>query len=307
MKSRLAPPVFILAMLAPLAAWTQTSVSISIGPPVLPVYVQPAVPGEGYIWTPGYWSWSPQDRDYYWVPGTWVMAPAVGFLWTPGYWGFEGGGYRWHLGYWGNNVGFYGGINYGYGYTGYGYQGGRWDRGVFHYNRRVSNVNTTVVHHVYNTTVVNNYNVTHVSFNGGRGGVVARPTAAQRQVQAAKHIGPTPNQVEHEHTALTTPTQRASVNHGAPQVAATPKPSAFAAPGVMHAREKVAAAHERPVAQHDEQPAVRHVQQGSTAEGPATASPPQPHQPRHPPRPQSDAQPDAKAEPHGQERPREEH
>ena len=43
-------------------------VSINIAPPVLPVYVQPACPGIGYIWTPGYWAWG--SDDYYWVPGT---------------------------------------------------------------------------------------------------------------------------------------------------------------------------------------------------------------------------------------------
>ena len=246
MKSRLAP--LALAMLAPLAAWSQVSVFINVGPPLLPYYAQPAVPGEGYIWTPGYWSWSRSDNDYYWVPGTWVLAPAAGYLWTPGYWGFEGGGYLWHLGYWAERVGFYGGLDYGYGYTGSGYQGGRWDRGVFRYNRSVSNVDTSVVHNFYNAAAVNNHKVTRASFNGGPGGVAARPGAAELRVQAARHIGPTPNQVQHEHTALTTPTQRASVNHGAPQVAATPRPTAFAAPGVSHARNETTAARPAPAA-----------------------------------------------------------
>ena len=48
--------------------------------------------------------------------------------------------YLWQSGYWGPHVGFYGGINYGFGYTGIGYQGGYWDRGVFSYNRAVNNV-----------------------------------------------------------------------------------------------------------------------------------------------------------------------
>jgi hypothetical protein len=43
--------------------------------PELPVYEQPICPGDGYIWTPGYWAW---DGEYYWVPGTWVMAPKSG-------------------------------------------------------------------------------------------------------------------------------------------------------------------------------------------------------------------------------------
>ena len=48
-------------------------VSISIAPPVLPVYEQPLCPGPGYIWTPGYWAYG--EDDYYWVPGTWVLPP----------------------------------------------------------------------------------------------------------------------------------------------------------------------------------------------------------------------------------------
>src|SRR5271165_2994273 len=46
-----------------------------------------AMPGEGYIWTPGYWAYDYDYNDNYWVPGTWVLAPQVGYLWTPPYWG----------------------------------------------------------------------------------------------------------------------------------------------------------------------------------------------------------------------------
>ena len=87
MKTRFAPTALALAMLTPLAAWSQVSISIGIAPPPLPVYTQPQAPAAGYLWTPGYWGWSAPERDYYWVPGTWVLAPTPGFLWTPGYWG----------------------------------------------------------------------------------------------------------------------------------------------------------------------------------------------------------------------------
>jgi len=106
-------------------------VSVNFAPPELPVYEQPICSGEGYIWTPGYWAWDDEDGDYYWVPGTWVSAPEPGFLWTPGYWGWGGGAFVFHEGYWGPRVGFYGGINYGYGYFGHGYEGGRWTADVF--------------------------------------------------------------------------------------------------------------------------------------------------------------------------------
>src|SRR5215472_3847994 len=113
-------------------------VSVRIGPPALPVYVQPVCPGPGYIWTPGYWAYGPDG--YYWVPGTWVQPPVVGVLWTPGYWGWSNGYYLWHEGYWGPHVGFYGGINYGFGYTGVGFRGGYWNNGAFFYNRSVNRV-----------------------------------------------------------------------------------------------------------------------------------------------------------------------
>ena len=57
------------------ASFAQIGVSIRIAPPKLHVYEQPICPGDGYIWTPGYWAY---DDDYYWVPGEWVMAPEPG-------------------------------------------------------------------------------------------------------------------------------------------------------------------------------------------------------------------------------------
>jgi len=237
MTSRLATwvasPLLALSLLTAVPAWSQqVSVSINIAPPPLPVYVQPMVPGDGYLWTPGYWNWSPADQDYYWVPGTWVRPPVVGYLWTPGYWVFEPSGYRWRLGYWGRRVGFYGGINYGFGYTGRGYLGGRWNNGVFFYNRSVNNMGKVVIRNVYNTRVVQPVQVNRVSFNGGQDGLRARPTRAEEQEQKARHVEPTAHQVQHDRAALAQPAQRASVNHGAPQMAATPRATADNTPEV---------------------------------------------------------------------------
>ena len=81
------------------------------------------------------------------------MAPQVGFLWTPGYWGWGGGGFFFYPGYWGPFIGFYGGINYGFGYFGHGYEGGRWNNGHFFYNTTVNHVNVNSIHNVYNTRV----------------------------------------------------------------------------------------------------------------------------------------------------------
>src|SRR6202166_2323324 len=225
----------------PAASFAQISVGIAvrIAPPVLPVYEQPLCPGEGYIWTPGYWAYG--DDDYYWVPGTWVLAPRVGVLWTPGYWGWGDGGYFWHGGYWGPHVGFYGGVNYGFGYVGVGYLGGRWEGGHFAYNRTVNNVNVTVIHNTYNTRITNNYNnSTRVSYNGGNGGVRAQESDHEREAAREHHIQATSAQAQHEHAARSDRSQFASVNHGQPNVAATPKPAAFRDRGVVHANAAAA-------------------------------------------------------------------
>src|SRR6266849_9083563 len=216
-------------------AQTSVAVSITIGPPELPIYEQPLCPGEGYIWTPGYWVWG--DDDYFWAPGTWVLVPEPGFFWTPGYWGWGGNSFVFYEGYWGPRVGFYGGINYGYGYFGRGYEGGRWDNGRFYYNRSVNNVNITEIHNVYNTTVVNNTTLTHVSYNGGNGGINERPTPQEEAAAHEKHISPVPAQIQHVQAARATPALRVSANHGKPPVAATPRPGALNDRGVVTAKE----------------------------------------------------------------------
>jgi WXXGXW repeat (2 copies) len=225
----------MLAFSADSHAQVSVGVSVSFGPPALPVYEQPICPSDGYIWTPGYWAWD--GYDYYWVPGTWVLVPETGFFWTPAWWGWGGRGYLFHPGYWGPRVGFYGGINYGYGYFGHGYEGGRWDRGHFYYNRSVNNINVTEVHNVYNTTFVNHYGNSRVSYNGGHGGIDARPTSEEEAAIHDRHIPPVTSQVQHMEAAEQNRDMRSSVNHGRPPIAATSRPGAFTEPGVMHATE----------------------------------------------------------------------
>ena len=199
-------------------AQVSVGVSIRLAPPALPVYTQPPCPAEGYLWTPGYWAYAP--AGYYWVPGVWVRPPRVGLLWTPGYWGFAGGAYAWHAGYWGSQVGFYGGVNYGFGYVGRGFVGGVWAGNGFRYNTAVTNVNNTVVHNTYvNRTVINNTTVNRTSFNGP-GGVSARPTSQEQGSTRQQHWQPTTQQVSHQQMASTNHTQFASANGGRPETTA---------------------------------------------------------------------------------------
>jgi hypothetical protein len=216
------------AALVPSTAHAGVFISVNFAPPVLPVYVQPAIPAPGYMWTPGYWAYAPVV-GYYWVPGTWVMPPYVGALWTPGYWGWAGGVYAFHAGYWGAHVGFYGGVNYGYGYGGVGYAGGAWGPGGFSYNRSVNNFGNVHITNVYDRTVVVNNNVSRVSYNGGSGGLTTQPNAEEMRYANEQHTSAVAAQMNHENMARQNPAMRATVNHGSPTIAATSRPGTFAA------------------------------------------------------------------------------
>ena len=221
---------------APVASFAQFSIGIGISvhtaPPPLPVYVQPALPAEGYIWTPGYWAYS-EDAGYYWVPGVWVQPPSYGVLWTPPYWGFESGIYGFHPGYWGPHVGFYGGINYGFGYTGVGFGGGLWVGNRFSYNSVCNNFGSVHVNNVYvNRTVINNTTINNMTVNNrasfnGPGGYQARPRPEELQAMHEQHVQPTQMQQQHFETAHNNPQQRFSANQGCPAVVAAATPAAF--------------------------------------------------------------------------------
>ena len=223
--------VALLLLLLSAASSAGVLISVSFGPPALPIYEQPLCPAPDYIWVPGYWAWS--SVGYYWVPGTWALAPEPGLLWTPGYWAFDAGLYYWHPGYWAPEVGYYGGVVYGFGYTGTGYYGGYWRDRHFYYNRSVTNVNITNVRYVY-TQRVNVTTVTRVSYNGGPGGTTARPTPRQLEV-ARRQVAPTTEQVKHEQTAARNRELLATENQGRPPVAATEKPADFKGHGALAA------------------------------------------------------------------------
>ena len=174
------------------------------------------------------------EEGYFWVPGTWESAPEPGLLWTPGYWGWGNNAFVFNEGYWGAQVGFYGGINYGFGYAGVGYQGGYWNNGAFFYNRSVNNVAN--VRNVYDKTIINNVKVNNVSYNGGAGGLSSLPTAEEQTATNEKHVARTPAQFQHVQTASTNHQLYESVNHGKPAIAATAKPGEFSGAGVVAAK-----------------------------------------------------------------------
>jgi len=240
----------IVPMLALPVAQAQIGValSINIAPPALPVYEQPPLPAPGYMWTPGYWSYG--EAGYFWVPGVWAQPPSAGLLWTPGYWGYEGGAYGWHRGYWGPHVGFYGGVNYGFGFGGFGFAGGEWRGGVFAYNSAVANFGSVHVTNVYeNRTIVEQttiVNVNHVSFNGGEG-ISVHASAVEMQAANERHFEPTPNQVQHETFAAQDRAQLASVNQGRPATMAAANVNEYHSVAQQHAQSQPISASDRSV------------------------------------------------------------
>ena len=225
--------------------WTTNS-----PPPPLPTDTQPPIPEQGYIWTPGYWAWSDQTNDYYWTNGSWVQPPQVGQLWTPGFWAFVAGRYLFHQGHWGPHVGFYGGVDYGQGYTGEGYQGGRWQGDTFVYNTSVNNFGAAQIAHQYSQPVAERGGSGRVSFNGA-GGVVASPTAADRAAAQEPQVAPTLLQDARMKQAQTNPVGRAGVVAHAPArpavvQAQSTRPTPVARPPAAAARPPAPAARPAP-------------------------------------------------------------
>jgi hypothetical protein len=249
----------LLLSVIPASSYAGVLISVGFAPPVLPVYVQPACPQPGWMWTPGYWAYG--DDGYYWVPGAWVPSPYVGALWTPPYWGWSGGAFIFHPGYWGPHVGYYGGVNYGFGYMGIGFAGGVWRGGVFAYNAAVVHVgigvgwggdrvyrDTTIVH---NTTIINN---THVSYNGGPGGINHAPTADERVAMHDQHMGATAVQQQHFAAAQADRNAYAKANGGHPQNMAAARPMGYANHGAANESRPQFQQQQHQQPQHNNQP-----------------------------------------------------
>ncbi len=86
------------------------------------------------------------------------------------------------------------------------------------------NVNVVNIHNVYNETVVNRGPENRVAYNGGNGGVTARPTPQEEAAARERHLPPIAAQTQHRDEARTNPQLRASANQGRPPIAATERP-----------------------------------------------------------------------------------
>jgi WXXGXW repeat (2 copies) len=304
---------FLLALLLSVTAAisnAQISISISVGfaPPMLPVYVQPPCPQVNLMWTPGYWAYSNDDGDYFWVPGVWVPAPYFGALWTPPYWGWNSGQYGFHDGYWGQTVGFYGGVNYGFGFGGVGFAGGEWRGGEFAYNTAVTQVDVTVIHTTYvNQTTVERgvvANSSHVAYNGGPGGIQHPATPEEQAAERQQHTAPTEFQKQHATTARTDKTSFAKSNGGHPANVVAAKPLAeekHAPPAEVKAE---AAPAEKAAPKTEAKPATA-AEPKAEAKPAEKAAPKAEAEPKAEPKPAEKATPKAEAKPAEKEAPAE--
>ena len=210
----------LVVSLISISSHAQISISVGFAPPPLPVYEQPPCPEPGLMWTPGYWAWDADQGSYYWIPGAWVPAPRPGLLWTPGYWGWERGRFFFHQGYWAPHVGYYGGVNYGFGYGGFGFAGGEWRGDRFHYNTYVMHVDRRYIHETFEDRdrvergFVERNN--HVAFSGGPGGIHHDPRPEERFAEREQHMDRSPFQRSHEERAHSDRDSFANRNGGHP-------------------------------------------------------------------------------------------
>ena len=96
MKRTLLLAVASLGLLA--APAVKAAVFVRVGPPAPIVETRPAIPGAGYVWTPGYYRWN--GGAHVWVNGAWALPPRPGAVWVAHRWERRGGGYYFREGRW---------------------------------------------------------------------------------------------------------------------------------------------------------------------------------------------------------------
>ncbi len=153
------------------------------------------------------------------------------------------------------HVGFYGGVNYGFGYGGVGFLfGGEWRGGVFAYNRAVANFGGVHVTNVYEDRTVINRNTivnnNHVSYNGGTGGINAHASAGEMQAEHEQHFQPTGDQAQHEHFASQDRSQLAAVNSGHPGTMASSNFNSYHQVAQQHSQSQPISAADRQAGSH---------------------------------------------------------
>jgi hypothetical protein len=226
-----------------------------------------------------------------------------------------------HDGYWGPHVGYYGGVNYGFGYGGIGFAGGEWRGHVFAYNTAVMHVDRRYVHETFEDrarverSIVARDN--RVAYSGGPGGIHHEPGPEERMAERDQHVTATRFQQQHMQTAMSDRTSYAKNNGGRPSHVAAERPlqsETHAAPmshgaqnngAAMHGaangearpqpgRTPTAATHNTPPAMH--QAPASHEPASNFHQPPAAHATPQ-SRPAAAPHPQAQSRPESHSEP----------
>jgi hypothetical protein len=71
---------------------------VRVGPPAPIVEARIVAPGPGYVWVPGYHTWS--GSAYVWVPGRWNRPPRARAVWVPARWARDRRGWYFVEGHW---------------------------------------------------------------------------------------------------------------------------------------------------------------------------------------------------------------
>ena len=128
---------------------------------------------------------------------------------------------------------FYGGINYGFGYSGDGYQRGRWQKTAFLYNQAANNLGAVKVAHTYDQAIPVDNSAVQASFNGGSRGTKTQPTSEQEELAHGEHVAPTAKQQAHFEMAAKDRSLYSKLNGGEPGIAGTSHAGVLSGSGVV--------------------------------------------------------------------------
>ena len=87
-----------LALGAPLALYAKSDVESNVAPPPPRTETIPKHKS-GFVWAPGYWSWSEYGHKHVWVPGR-LLRGQRGARWVPHQWIEKNGRYYFTEGHW---------------------------------------------------------------------------------------------------------------------------------------------------------------------------------------------------------------